>query len=236
MAERRVRPAVRRRRSAQRRQRASRRCAREIEQHNQRYYDDDAPTISDAEYDALFRELQALEAQHPELRHAPTRRRSGSAARRGREFAPVAHARADAVDPHRDRDHRGRRGAKFDARMRRDLELAADAPPVEYMAELKFDGLAISLRYENGALAVAATRGDGEIGEDVTRQRPHDPRDPARAARREPPPVLEVRGEVYMTRARLRGAQRAAAGGRAQALRQSAQHRGRRRAPARSRR
>ena len=58
--------------------------------------------------------------------------------------------------------------AKFDARVRRDLGLAADAPPVEYMAELKFDGLAISLRYEEGRLAVAATRGDGEVGEDVT--------------------------------------------------------------------
>ena len=58
--------------------------------------------------------------------------------------------------------------AEFDARIRRDLALAADAPPVAYMAELKFDGLAVSLRYEHGALAVAATRGDGETGEDVT--------------------------------------------------------------------
>ena len=92
----------------------------------------------------------------------------------------------------------------FDARVRRELNLDADAPPVEYAAELKFDGLAISLRYENGVLACAATRGDGETGEDVT--------DNVRTVKQIPlrlhasdgvafPEVLEVRGEIYMKRA-----------------------------------
>ena len=90
--------------------------------------------------------------------------------------------------------------AQFDARIRRDLGLAADAPPVEYVAELKFDGLAISLRYENGKLAVAATRGDGQVGEDVTRNIHTIRAIPRRLAARQPPGVLEVRGEVYMAR------------------------------------
>ncbi len=124
--------------------------------------------------------------------------------------------------------------AQFDARIRRDLGLAADAPPVEYIAELKFDGLAISLRYENGQLAVAATRGDGEVGEDVTRNIHTIRAIPRRLPRRQPPGVLEVRGEVYMARDGLRAAQCAPAGGRAAHVHQSAQYRGRRRAPARS--
>jgi DNA ligase (NAD+) len=90
--------------------------------------------------------------------------------------------------------------AKFDARVRRDLGLAADAPPVEYEAELKFDGLAISLRYEHGVLAVAATRGDGEVGEDVTANARTIRAIPQRLRLAASPPVLEVRGEVYMTR------------------------------------
>ena len=90
--------------------------------------------------------------------------------------------------------------AKFDARIRRDLGLAPDAPPVTYMAELKFDGLAISLRYEEGRLAVAATRGDGEIGEDVTRNVATIRSIPRQLRGKRVPPLLEVRGEVYMTR------------------------------------
>jgi len=89
---------------------------------------------------------------------------------------------------------------KFDTRIRRELGLKPGDPPVEYVAELKFDGLAISLGYEHGVLAVAATRGDGEVGEDVT----HNVRTiraiPARLALPDPPPWLEVRGEIYMTR------------------------------------
>src|SRR5690606_19178330 len=89
--------------------------------------------------------------------------------------------------------------AAFDARVRRELGLSETDPPVEYLAELKFDGLAMSLRYEGGVLVRAATRGDGEMGEDVT----HNVRTIRRIPLRLPagvPPVLEVRGEVYMRR------------------------------------
>jgi DNA ligase (NAD+) len=90
--------------------------------------------------------------------------------------------------------------AKFDERMRRELELDTDDPPIAYMAELKFDGLAISLRYERGALVVAATRGDGEVGEDVTANVRTIRAIPQRLRGGRPPAVLEVRGEVYMTK------------------------------------
>ncbi|MBK9116454.1 MAG: NAD-dependent DNA ligase LigA [Betaproteobacteria bacterium] len=180
---------------------ASRRAAQlraEIAQHDRRYYELDAPTISDAEYDALFRELQALEVAHPSLRAAdsPTQRVGGG---RAAEFAPVAH-RVPMLSIRTETDTTAGAAAEFDARIRRELELPADAPAVVYMAELKFDGLAISLRYEGGALGVAATRGDGETGEDVTANVRRIPEIPAKLAGR-PPRVLEVRGEVYMTRA-----------------------------------
>jgi DNA ligase (NAD+) len=147
----------------------------------------------------MFRELQALEAEHPSLvtPESPTQRVGGKPAA---EFAPVRHAvpmlsiRSETIT--------GPAGAEqFDARVRRELKLAADAAPVEYMAELKFDGLAISLRYVEGRLAVAATRGDGETGEDVTRNILTIRAIPARLRGRKPPPVFEVRGEVYMRRA-----------------------------------
>jgi DNA ligase (NAD+) len=87
----------------------------------------------------------------------------------------------------------------FDERVRRELELSPEAPPVEYSAELKFDGLAINLRYEAGVLVQAATRGDGETGEDVTQNIRTIGQIPLRLLG-EAPPVLEVRGEVYMRR------------------------------------
>jgi DNA ligase (NAD+) len=184
-----------------------------IAEHNRRYYVDDAPTISDAEYDALFRELEALEASHPEVRlpDSPTQRVGGAART---DFAPVRHA-IPMLSIRTETDTVAGAAAKFDARVRRDLGLPADGPAVEYMAELKFDGLAISLRYEAGRLAVAATRGDGEVGEDVTlnvRTIRSVPRQ-LRGAR--PPVVLEVRGEVYMTRAAFAdlNARQQAAGG-----------------------
>ncbi|MET0732354.1 MAG: NAD-dependent DNA ligase LigA [Casimicrobiaceae bacterium] len=170
-----------------------------LETHNYRYYVLDAPTVSDAQYDRLFRELQTLEAEHPALvtPDSPTQRVGGKPAA---EFAPVAHAipmlsiRSETLT--------GPAGAEqFDARVRRELKLAADAPPVEYMAELKFDGLAISLRYAEGRLAVAATRGDGETGEDVTRNILTMRAIPTRLRTKKAPAVLEVRGEVYMRRA-----------------------------------
>ncbi len=84
--------------------------------------------------------------------------------------------------------------------MRARTRLGEGDPPVEYAAELKFDGLAINLRYEDGVLVQAATRGDGETGEDVTQNMRTIAADPAATARRARPPVLEVRGEVFMRR------------------------------------
>jgi DNA ligase (NAD+) len=171
---------------------------KQIAEADERYYVEDAPTISDAEYDALFRELQGIEAEHPALRtpDSPTQRVAGA---RAAEFAPVAH-RVPMLSIRTETDTTVDGAAEFDARMRRELKLAPDAPPIAYMAELKFDGLAMSLRYERGALAVAATRGDGETGEDVTANVRTIPAVPQRL-RGKTPPVLEVRGEIYMTRA-----------------------------------
>ncbi len=170
----------------------------EIREHDRRYYEDDAPTVSDAEYDSLFRELQALEAEYPALAMAnsPTQRVSGA---RAAEFLPVTH-RVPMLSIQTETETTAAGAIEFDARIRRDLKLAADAGPVAYMAELKFDGLAVSLRYERGALTVAATRGDGETGEDVTANVRTIAAIPARL-RGKAPPVLEVRGEIYMTRA-----------------------------------
>ncbi len=170
----------------------------EIAEHDHRYYVQDAPTVSDAEYDALFRELQALEAKHPSLvtPDSPTQRVAGAPAE---SFAQVRH-RVPMLSIRTETDTTIGAAAKFDARIRRELGLAADAPPVEYLAELKFDGLAISLRYEDGALVRAATRGDGEVGEDVTRNIRTIRAIPPRLRAHHAPRVLEIRGEVYMTR------------------------------------
>ena len=167
--------------------------------HDHSYYVLDQPTISDAEYDALYRELVALEAQYPSLvtPDSPTQRVAG-AVQGG--FEPVRHAvRMLSIRTETNTTPSG--AVDFDARIRRDLGLGDDAPPVQYMAELKFDGLAISLRYENGRLAVAATRGDGDVGEDVTRNMVTIDAIPRKIATTKPPAVLEVRGEVYMRRA-----------------------------------
>jgi DNA ligase (NAD+) len=169
----------------------------EIERHNHAYYVLDNPTIPDAEYDRLFRELQALEAEHPELRTAdsPTQRVGGQPLP---GFATVRH-RVPMLSIRTETDT-GPGGAQaFDARVRRALGLADEAPAVEYSAELKFDGLAISLRYEAGVLVQAATRGDGETGEDVTQNIRTVRRIPLRLAG-SAPAVLEVRGEVFMSR------------------------------------
>ncbi|WP_018410659.1 NAD-dependent DNA ligase LigA [Methyloversatilis thermotolerans] len=179
-----------------------------ITRHDRLYYEQDAPEIPDAEYDRLFRELQALEAEHPTLRtpDSPTQRVGG---RPLDAFAPVRHA-VPMLSIRTETDTEASGALNFDARVRRELALPEDAPPVEYAAELKFDGLAINLRYENGVLVQAATRGDGETGEDVT-QNVRTLRDvplrlsmpPGQGALFDAPPVpevLEVRGEVYMRR------------------------------------
>ena len=173
---------------------------RELAHHGYLYYVEDAPEIPDAEYDRLFRELQAIEAAHPELRTAdsPTLRVGGMPLQ---SFAPVRH-RVPMLSIRTETDTTEAGAIAFDAKVRRDLGLAADAPPVEYAAELKFDGLAISLRYESGVLVQAATRGDGETGEDVTQNIRTIGQIPLRL-RDVDAPVIEVRGEVYMRRDRF---------------------------------
>ena len=183
----------------------------ELERHNRLYYADDQPEITDAEYDRMFNELRALEENFVELRtpDSPTQRVGGAPRQ---ELRPVRHA-VPMLSIRTETDTEDTGAAKFDARIRRELGLAPQDPPVEYLAELKFDGLAISLRYQDGELVQAATRGDGETGEDVT--------DNVRTIRSIPirlkasaRKLLEVRGEIYMNRAdfeRMNERQRAAA-------------------------
>jgi DNA ligase (NAD+) len=170
---------------------------RVLQHHAHAYYVKDAPEIPDAEYDALFQELQALEASHPELvdPDSPTQRVVG-AVLEGLE--PVRHAVAMlSIETETDTTAGG--AEKFDLRVRRALGLGEGDPPVAYSAELKFDGLAINLRYEKGLLVQAATRGDGETGEDVTHTVRTIPDVRKRLAGVDAP-VLEVRGEVFMRR------------------------------------
>ena len=171
----------------------------EIEKHNHQYYVLDAPLISDAEYDQLFRELQALETAHPELQSpdSPTQRVGGQPLAM---FKPVRHV-VPMLSIRTETDVEASGAHAFDARVRKELKLAESDPPVEYAAELKFDGLAINLRYENGVLVCAVTRGDGETGEDVTANVRTIGQIPLRLRTENPPEVLEVRGEIYMKRA-----------------------------------
>ena len=170
----------------------------EIEKHDHQYYVLDAPLISDDEYDRLFRELQALEQAHPELLTAdsPTQRVGGKVLD---GFASVRHV-VPMLSIRTETDTTASGAFAFDARVRRELKLSEDDPPVEYAAELKFDGLAINLRYEDGVLVSAATRGDGETGEEVTANVRTVGQIPLRLRTEEPPVVIEVRGEIYMKR------------------------------------
>jgi DNA ligase (NAD+) len=168
---------------------------KQIEFHNHRYYVLDDPLISDAEWDALLRELRELETQHPELisLDSPTQRVGGAPSD---EFASVRH-RLPMLSL--DNAFSDDEVVAFDRRVRERLELEDDAPAVTYSAEPKLDGLAISVIYEHGKLTRAATRGDGMTGEDVTanvrtiRSLPLVLRGPA-------PALLEARGEVFMPR------------------------------------
>ncbi|MCI4440185.1 NAD-dependent DNA ligase LigA [Tibeticola sp.] len=169
----------------------------QINDHNWRYYTLDDPVISDAEYDRLFQELEAIEAKYPELRtpDSPTQRVGGPIAS---GFAPVRH-RVPMLSIRTETDATAAGARAFDARVRKELGLGPDDPPLDYVGEPKFDGLAVSLRYERGILVLGATRGDGETGEDVTAN--------VRTIRQIPlrlqgvtAPVCEVRGEVYMRR------------------------------------
>jgi DNA ligase (NAD+) len=168
-----------------------------LAEHGHRYHVLDDPVIPDAEYDRLFSELRDLEAAHPALATAdsPTQR-VGGAVLAG--FAPVRH-RVPMLSIRTETDTTAGGAIAFDARVRRELGLASDAPPVAYHAELKFDGLAISLRYERGVLVQAATRGDGETGEDVTQNVRTIGAIPLRLVG-VTAEVVEVRGEAYMRR------------------------------------
>jgi DNA ligase (NAD+) len=168
-----------------------------LQHHGHCYYVLDAPEVPDAEYDRMFRELQALEAAHPELLTAdsPTQRVGGRVLD---AFASVRHA-VPMLSIRTETDTESSGAEAFDARMRRELGLAEADPAVRYVAELKFDGLAMSLRYEQGVLVQGATRGDGETGEDVTANVRTIGQIPLRLPQGVPA-VLEVRGEVYMRR------------------------------------
>jgi DNA ligase (NAD+) len=161
------------------------------------YYTLDAPEVPDAEYDRLFRELQALEAAHPELLtpDSPTQRVGGQVLD---AFAQVTH-RVPMLSIRTETDTEASGAEAFDTRIRKELGLTEADAAVDYVGELKFDGLAMSLRYENGVLVQGATRGDGETGEDVTANVRTIGQIPLRLPA-DAPPVLEVRGEVYMRR------------------------------------
>lgn len=169
----------------------------QLHHHAHRYYTLDDPEIPDAEYDRLFRELQAMEAAHPELltSDSPTQRVGGRVLD---AFTPVRH-RVPMLSINTETDTEPSGARNFDTRVRRALGLAEADAPVDYVAELKFDGLAMSLRYENGVLVQAATRGDGEVGEEVTTNVRTIQQVPLRLPA-DAPPVFEVRGEVYMRR------------------------------------
>ena len=140
---------------------------REIRKHDYLYYVLNQPEISDQKYDELFAELKKLEAEHPELvtPDSPTQRVAG---RPLEGFKTIRHAiPMMSVDNTYSRDEL----CAFDARVRKQLRTT----DYDYVVELKIDGLAVNLRYEDGVLVTAATRGDGEVGDDVTSQYPDDP-------------------------------------------------------------
>src|SRR6478752_4026089 len=171
------------------------RLAEDIAAHDRRYYQEDAPTVSDAEYDRLRQRYAAIEARFPQLRTLESLTQRVGAAPSAR-FAKVRHAvpmlsldnafaEEDVVD--------------FVGRIRRFLRLGEDEEIV-FSAEPKIDGLSMSLRYEGGELATAATRGDGSEGEDVTANIRTLKDVPQKLKGRNVPKVCEVRGEIYMTK------------------------------------
>ncbi|MFJ1755876.1 NAD-dependent DNA ligase LigA [Kitasatospora sp. NPDC088134] len=200
--------------------------ATEIQEHRARYYDQDAPVISDGEFDALMRELEALEAEHPALRtpDSPSQQVGGGTSE---QFAPVVHReRLLSLDNAMDEE-----------------ELAAWAERVaeelagidyHYLCELKVDGLAVNLTYERGELVLAATRGTGTVGDDITANVRTIAGVPHRLHGEDLPELVEVRGEVYLSdaafdalngaiaeeneRRRLENVERAAAGKRLLAM------------------
>ena len=166
-----------------------------LEHHNRLYYQSDAPEISDTEYDELFRELTALEEQHPELvtPDSPTQRVGGSPVAR---FRTVTHGVPMLSLENAFNEDEIR--AKLDVRIKKELGLA-DSAVMSYMCEPKMDGLAVELVYEMGVLTVASTRGDGVTGEDVTRNIRTIRALPLRLTGEGVPARLEIRGEVFLS-------------------------------------
>ncbi|HEY1749467.1 MAG TPA: NAD-dependent DNA ligase LigA [Xanthobacteraceae bacterium] len=171
------------------------RLAAEIAAHDRRYYQDDAPTVSDAEYDRLRRRYNAIEARFPQLRSPESLTEKVGAAPSAR-FAKVRHRvpMLSLDNAFSDEDV-----ADFVGRIRRFLRLPEDEV-IAFSAEPKIDGLSMSLRYENGELVTGATRGDGAEGEDVTANVRTLEDIPQKLKGRDAPAVCEVRGEVYMTK------------------------------------
>jgi DNA ligase (NAD+) len=168
--------------------------ASEIEKHDYQYYVLDQPIVTDAEYDQLFRQLQKLEAQHPDLTSpdSPTQRVGGKAldqfqkSKHGIPMLSLANALTE------------EEFTAFDERVHRFIDSPAETN-LEYFAELKFDGLSINLTYENGTLVRAATRGDGETGEDVTQNIKTIRSIPLKLKTKSPPERIEIRGEIILS-------------------------------------
>src|SRR6185503_5543480 len=167
----------------------------EIRRHEELYYLHDAPEITDAEYDALMRELQALETRHPDLRD-PTSPTSRVGGRPAEGFETAAHM---APMLSLDNVYNADELREFHARVCRGLSLPTDSA-IAYVAELKIDGLSMALTFESGRLVRGATRGDGVLGEDVT-QNVRVVRAIPLKVRGDAPALMEVRGEVYLPRA-----------------------------------
>ncbi len=164
---------------------------RQIDEHNYHYYVQDNPTIPDAEYDRLFRQLQELEAQHPELitPDSPTQRVGAAPLK---VFASVTH---EAPMLSLENAFTDAELIAFDKRVRQRLEMDH---PIEYVGEPKLDGVAVNLRYERGVLVCGATRGNGVTGEDITQNVRTIPSVPLHLRGNDHPALLEVRGEIYM--------------------------------------
>src|SRR5579871_519433 len=171
------------------------RLALELEGHDRRYYQDDAPSVTDAEYDALRLRFNAIEKRFPELVTSTSPSQKIGAAPSGK-FKKVRHA-----VPMLSLDNAFAEGdvVDFVGRIRRFLKLSEDEP-IDFSAEPKIDGLSMSLRYEKGELVTAATRGDGTEGEDVTANIKTLKAIPHKLKGRRIPEICEVRGEVYMTK------------------------------------
>ena len=177
----------------------ARALAETLHRWNYEYYVLDNPSVPDAEYDKAFQELAALEDKYPELKTptSPTQRVGGEVRS---DLGKVKHS-VPMLSIHTETDFTDAGASAFDGRVRRELALEDSAPAVTYDCELKFDGLACSLRYEKGRLVSAATRGDGVVGEDVTANVKTIRTIPLEIPEAQLPDVLEVRGEVIMHKA-----------------------------------